>query len=152
MNPVLNLSIYCVIASALLGSMVWMLVNNNKNDKIIYFLSLLNAEQQKVYRNVVQERMNIYLQGFVLGLIVGIIYLKVNTQKNVPIYCIFVALVLGITYIHYTIMPKSTYMLEHIENKEQAEAWLGIYKQMKRNCHTGMALGVLALPIICYIL
>ena len=81
MNPLANLSIYCVIAFALLGSMIFMLINVDKNDKIMYFLSLLNPEQQQIYKNITQERMNIYLQGFVLGIILGIIYLK--TTKDI---------------------------------------------------------------------
>ena len=48
-------------------------------------------------------------------------------------------------------MPKSTYMLEHIDTAEQARAWLEIYKEMKLNCHIGMLLGVVALPFICNI-
>ena len=48
-------------------------------------------------------------------------------------------------------MPKSNYMLDHIKTPEQAKAWLKIYRHMKKNCHIGMILGVLALPIIVYI-
>jgi heme/copper-type cytochrome/quinol oxidase subunit 4 len=117
----------------------------------MYFLSLLNQEQQEIYKNITQERMNIYLQGFVLGIILGIIYLKTTKDKKAPTYCIFVAIVLGVTYIHYTLMPKSTYMLEHIETAEQAKAWLEIYRMMKKRCHMGMVLGVVALPFICYV-
>tara|TARA_A100001015_G_scaffold316255_1_gene430063 strand:+ start:17 stop:475 length:459 start_codon:yes stop_codon:yes gene_type:complete len=151
MNQVLNLSIFCFIAMALLGSSIWMLVHNQKNDTIIRFMSLLDAKQQKIYNNIVQERTNIYLQGFVLGLILGLIYLKINNNKSANTYCIFVAFVLGVTYINYTIMPKSAYMLDHIKTQEQAKAWLAIYKNMKKNCHIGMILGVLSLPVIVYI-
>ena len=148
----INNSLVCLIAFALLGSMFYMLINYDKNDKIIQFASLLSKDQQKVYRNVTQERLNIYLQGFVLGTVIAIIYLKAFAKKNQPVYCIFVALVLGVAYIHYTIMPKSTYMLEHIDNAEQARAWLEIYKLMKTRCQLGMLLGVIALPFICLLL
>ena len=93
MNPVANLSIYCVIAFALLGSMIYMLLNTDKNSTVMYFLSLLNPDQQELYRNITQERMNIYLQGFVLGIILGIIYLKTCASKSGPSYCVFVAIV-----------------------------------------------------------
>jgi len=148
----INNSLVCLIAFALLGSMLYMLMNYDKNDKIMQFASLLSKDQQKVYRNVTQERLNIYLQGFVLGTVIAIVYLKTFAKKNQPIYCIFVALVLGIAYIHYTIMPKSTYMLEHIDTAEQAKAWLEIYKLMKTRCQLGMLLGVIALPFICLLL
>ena len=151
MNPLANLSIYCAIAFALLGSMIYMLLNVDKNDKIMYFLSILKPEQQEIYKNITKERMNIYLQGFVLGIILGVIYLKMTHSKKAPIYCIFVAIVLGTTYVHYTLMPKSTYMLEHIETAEQAQAWLEIYRKMKKNCHLGMILGLAALPFISLI-
>ena len=65
----IDLSIYCFIAFALLGSMFYMLFTFNKNDKIIYFASLLDKEQQKVYKNITEEGKYI-LQGFVLGLII----------------------------------------------------------------------------------
>ena len=70
----------------------------------MYFLSLLKPEQREIYRNISQERMNIYLQGFVLGIILGIIYLKTsNNEKDLPtafscIYCF------RVTYIHYTLI------------------------------------------------
>ena len=144
-----NCSLSCLIAFALLGSMLYMLFSCNKNDKIIYFLSLLDEKQQKIYKNIAQERLNIYLQGWVLGLIIGFIYLRYYSKNSHPTYCAFVAIVLGVTYAHYTLMPKSTYMLDHINNGEQASAWLGIYKEMKYRCHMGMILGVVALPFVC---
>ena len=147
-----NCSLCCFIAAALLGSMFYFIINSNKSsDKILYFRSLLSPEQQKIHDTIAKERLNIYIQGFVLGLILALIYLKSVKNLKQPIYCIFVAIVFGVTYIHYTVMPKSTYMLEHIDNNEQARAWLEIYKHMKLNCHIGMALGVVALPFVCRI-
>lgn len=147
----INCSLCCFIAAALLGSMFYFIINGNKNNKILYFRSLLNAEQQEIHTKIVKERMNIYVQGFILGLIIALVYLKTLTKKNQPIYCVFIAIVLGVTYIHYTLMPKSTYMLDHINTPEQARAWLQIYKHMKLNCHIGMVLGVIALPFVCKI-
>tara|TARA_B100000795_G_scaffold268507_2_gene255598 strand:- start:495 stop:947 length:453 start_codon:yes stop_codon:yes gene_type:complete len=147
----INCSLCCVISAALLGSMVYMFFNCNKNNKIMYFMSLLDSKQQEIYKNISQERLNIYLQGWVLGLIIGLIYLNYYAINKTPTYCIFIALVLGTTYIHYNLMPKSTYMLEHINNGEQAKAWLGIYKEMKFRCQMGMILGVVSLPFICNI-
>ena len=145
----IDCSLSCVIAAALLGSMLYMLFSCNKNDKILYFMSLLNPKQQEIYKNITQERLNIYLQGWVLGLILGLVYLNYYATTKAPTYCIFVAIVLGVTYAHYTLMPKSTYMLDHIDNGEQAKAWLAIYREMKLRCHLGMIIGVIALPFIC---
>ena len=148
----LDLSIYCIIAFALLGSSFYFLLTHHKQDKFLYFASLLKPEQQKILNNITQERLYIYIQGFLIGLIIAVIFLRITNIKNNSIFCIFVAIVLGFTYIHYTLMPKSTYMLEHIDTAEQAKAWLEIYKNMKSRCHIGMLLGVIALPFICYVI
>lgn len=147
----MNCSLCCFIAAALLGSMLYFVINTANNDKILYFRSLLNNEQQQMHTNIVKERGYIYLSGFVLGLIIALVYLKNVKAKGQPIYCIFIAIVLGTTYIHYTLMPKSNYMLDHIDTAEQARAWLSIYKEMKKRCHIGMILGVIALPFVCEI-
>ena len=148
----MNCSLCCFIASALLGSMFYFIINGSKkNNKILQFRSLLSDKQQKIHNTIIKERLNIYIQGFVLGLILALIYLKTMKNYKQPIYCIFIAIVLGVTYIHYTIMPKSTYMLEHIDTPEQARAWLEIYREMKLNCHIGMLLGIVALPFVCKI-
>ena len=72
---------------------------------------------------------------------VGEILVLVGAWNNSNWVAIFAAtgLVLGATYIHYSLMPKSTYMLEHIDNADQARAWLGIYKEMKFNPNILMA-------------
>ena len=148
----INLSIYCIIAFALLGSSFYFLLTNHKQDKFLHFSSLLSQEQQKILKNITKERLYIYIQGFIIGIIIGLIFIKISNIKNNSVFCIFVAIVLGFTYIHYTLFPKSTYMLEHIDTPEQAKAWLEIYKTMKNRCHTGMLLGVISLPFICYII
>ena len=147
----IELSIYCLVAFALLGSSFYILLNQNKEDKFLYFASLLSAEQQKILNNITQERLYIYIQGFILGIIIALIFLKIVNIKNNSVFCIFVSIVLAITYIHYTLVPKSTYMLEHIDTPKQAKAWLEIYKHMKNRCQVGMLLGVIALLIICFI-
>ena len=148
----INLSIYCIIAFALLGSSFYFLLTNHKQDKFLHFSSLLSPEQQKILKNITEERLYIYIQGFIIGIIIGLIFIKISNIKNNSVFCIFVAIVLGFTYIHYTLFPKSTYMLEHIDTQEQAKAWLEIYKTMKNRCHIGMLLGVISLPFICYII
>jgi len=146
----INCSLCCFIAAALLGSMLYFILYQD-NNTIHYFTSLLTKEQQLIYKEIIEERMCIYIQGFVLGLFIGILYLYNIKKHAYPPYCMFIALVLGVTYVHYTVMPKSKYMLNHITTNEQSRAWLKIYKSMKRRCHIGMVLGVLSLPFICRI-
>ena len=41
-------------------------------------------------------------------------------------------------------VPKTDYMVLHLDSKKQREAWLAIYRYMQLKYHTGLALGVIA--------
>ena len=45
---------------------------------------------------------------------------------------VFVSLAISIltSHYYYLLMPKSDYILKHLENKEQINAWLKMYKEM----------------------
>ena len=74
----INLSIYCIIAFALLGSSFYFLLTNHKQDKFLHFSSLLSPEQQKTLKNITEERLYIYIQGFIIGIIIGLIFIKIS--------------------------------------------------------------------------
>ena len=55
MKQMIDMSLICVIAFALLGSMFYMLLTFDKNDKVIQFASMLTKNQQKIYRNILRK-------------------------------------------------------------------------------------------------
>jgi hypothetical protein len=46
-------------------------------------------------------------------------------------------------------MPKSDYILSHLENKEQINAWLKMYKEMNFKSNLGSILGAAAFLFVC---
>lgn len=139
----------CVIASALLGSSVVFMIKGGDRVKHDRLVSLLSEEQVEIYELIKRERAKLYVTGLIIGIVMGIMYLRLfKSEITWKIDCGFIAIVLGVAASYYSVMPKTTYMLSHLEGKEQVNAWLDVYKEMKNRCHIGMLMGVLALPLL----
>ena len=94
-------------------------------------LDIFPPELDKIYIKIANERANIYFQGLILG--------KAT---------FFLAVTLITSVLYYFIVPKSDYMLNHLQTQEQNKAWLDVYKKMQSRYLTGFILGALsAIPI-----
>ena len=134
---------FCLLGSALLGSSVLTMMTSKDSKVFKNFRYLLDDNQQQIYKSIIKERAMIYVQGLILGFILALIMtLNLKIKKNNRI-CLFILLALGTNYLYYSLYPKSTYMLEHLNNVKQNKAWLAIYKEMKLRCKVGLLLGVL---------
>jgi uncharacterized protein YacL len=133
---------YCLVGAALLGSMIMSMLATKKSKNFRNFMALLDDNQAQVYKSVIKERMSIYVQGLVIGVILAIlITFNSNLSKNNNV-CLFVVIALGFNWGYYLLYPKSTYMLSHLNSAVQNDAWLRIYKEMKLRCHVGLLLGI----------
>lgn len=132
----------CAIASAFLGGMVWIMINTDKNVMNEYERSFDN-KQRVIHKAIVKNRASIWLQGVVLGLIAGLIYLYlVNGTGNRDFNgCLFAMIVMGVNYFYYMLADKGTYMVEHLR-KDQIDEHLSVHKMMQTNYHVGMLMGI----------
>ena len=163
MQPLLNCNclLPCLIASALFGSMLFLMLGNNKSKLIDDFTeslgeetSVYNGETMRlkdIYKDIVDKRLKIYLAGLSLGLVVGLIYIT-TTKNSVHRTCLFTALVLVVTYTFYMVFPKGEYMLNHLKTAEMNKKWLLVYKEMKYRHYMGLLLGASAYMIVAHVL
>jgi hypothetical protein len=117
------------------------------------FMNKLDKNELNTYLKIISERRNIYIQGMVLGIFLGLTYIIIvnKTFKNVSLnICIFVTFVFVTNTIYYLIKPKSTYMLNHINEQDKIEAWLDIYRYMQRIYITGILIGVVSYILLSY--
>ena len=98
-----------------------------KNLKAIEDLRiLLDDKQIAILDDIAAERARLSFQGLLLGLLTAM-----------PLVLLFqawcsAALILFVTQgVFYHISPKKNWMLNHLETKEQVDAWLQIYKKMQ---------------------
>lgn len=143
-----NCIITCGIACMFFSSMLYMSLNPYKYKLLKDFLSKLDEKQVHIFNEIHNERLQIYIIGLLLGILCGFIYLNFNSNISVYRTCNFISIVMGINYLFYLIYPKSTYMLQHLKNQDQIEAWLTLYKSMQYNQYTGMVLGLIAYILI----
>lgn len=122
--------------------------------------SLLDNNQKKIHQKIVEERKSIYFRGYGVGLILSCILIFVykyiingSNKKKMSIWmivCMVGAITFTSNYLYYILSPKTTYMVQHLENKEQIDEWLKIYRTMQVKYHVGLVLGIVAIMIFAY--
>ena len=134
----------CLIAVVLLSGTIATMITSKTSPNFRKFNETLTLEQQKLYKNITMERLRIYIEGMILGLITGLFGLSLLPKKvdNASKVCLFVIVCLLINMVYYRMYPKSNYMVKHLNTQEQKEAWLAIYKEMKYRHVFGMILGL----------
>ena len=64
---------YCLIGAALLGSMIMTMMASKKSKNFKNFMSILDENQRHIYKSIIKERMNNYIQGLIIGVILAIL-------------------------------------------------------------------------------
>lgn len=139
---------YCFVGFTLLFASIYMMFLKDEK-KFYYFMNTLNDKQKQIYKDVINERLNIYLMGMFLGLSLAIYYQYYSKDKNL---CIFLVIIFATKLIFYRTYPKSTYMLYHLDTKKQTDAWTDIYVYMKTNWIKSLGLGAISYLFINYAL
>ena len=139
----------CAIGITLLLSSVYMSYMKRDNTKFVKFMNLLDEKQQKIYKDIIHERLKIYILGMILGLSMAIFYIYKNKTDKYKI-CKFLAIVFVIKLGFYYIYPKSPLMLYSLTEKEQIDAWADIYTDMKYRWIKSIVVGFVGYLIIAY--
>ena len=146
----------CAIALVFLIANIYIiLISSYSFENKKKFLNLLNEDQKKKYKLIINERKNIYYAGYVFGILLSLLIVIINKNlkkkiTNVSLVCIVGFVTFLTNYLFYILYPKSDYMLLHLTNKEQIFEWLAIYRKMQFNYHFGFVLGIIAVMIFCY--
>ena len=138
--------IFCAIAFILLISSVVMHFFIDKKDN---FLETLNHKQKVKYKEIIYERLKIYIFGMILGLFLGILYLYTYSEDKFKV-CKFIAIIMSTKLIFYYFYPKSDYMLYHLQTKEQVKAWTDVYKSYKNAWKYSLIVSFISYILISY--
>ena len=134
----------CSVAIIILISSIFMMFFRDE-DLFNKFMDSLDEKQQQLYNKIIKERTMIYLLGMFVGLIIGSIHFYY--KRNI---CFFVCIVFVIQMIIYKIYPKSTYMLYHLDKKDQVNKWMDIYTYMKKIWISSFILSTIAYILFAY--
>jgi len=127
------------------------------NDKNLqHNKEIFSQDLQKLYARIVNERMHISINGYLLGVIFSLliifynIHIKKSSMGALSLVCTVMATCFLTNYFYYTLSPKSDWMLNYVNTREEVDAWLQIYKQMSFNYHMGFVLGIVAMSIFAF--
>jgi uncharacterized membrane protein YkgB len=145
-----------MISAIFVIGMIYFYNLTDKSVIVKHYKSSLSSDLQKRYEKISQERTNISYQGYILGVILslGIIFynlrIKRSPMNNAALVCTVIATAFVTNYFYYMLSPKSDWMLNHLQNKEEIKAWLLMYREMQFNYHTGLVLGIIAVGVLAF--
>ena len=146
----------CMISTIFIIGMIYFYNLTDKSKIVKHYKSSLSSDLQNRYDKISKERLIISYQGYALGIILslGIIFynLKIKGAKmgTTPLVCTVIATAFITNYFYYILSPKSDWMLNHLQNKEELKAWLLMYREMQYNYHMGLVLGIIAVGVIAF--
>lgn len=136
----------CTLAFIVLISMLYMLLVVDKSKELT---STLTDEQMTRYKKIANERRNHMIVGYILGLLLSIVAI-LSVKDKVLQVCYAITITYVVSYFYYTLVPKSDYMLIHLDTEEQRRAWLKVYLKMKNNYHLSFVLGIIFVALAVY--
>jgi hypothetical protein len=143
----------CLLAGGFIFASIYSMIVGKYNKKTIKFIgSLDSVEQLEMYNRIQSERLIIYLQGQILGMILGLFYLfyfKNNTRYS---YCYFSLITYVITIIYYLLKPKEHKMNDYLKTDEQRKLLQESNESMKTSYVLGFILGLIGYIVLARIL
>ena len=138
----------CILAIVMLIANFYLVFTADKCANKERFYATLSPELISRYESIIQERREIYMKGFGVGLMLSAVAMYMcKARKPMHMGCMAGAITLITTYFFYIIHPKSDYMILHLNHEKQRNAWLNIYRDMQYKYHIGLVLGILSVMI-----
>ena len=147
--------ITCSIGLMFLIANLYVTFTADKTKQKDEFYNTLSKDKIEKYESIINERRVIYLKGYGLGLILAFIFLFlyknfIGNDKGLNKVCFIGGITLLVNYFYYMLSPKTDYMILHLNEEDQREKWLNIYKTMQFKYHIGLLLGIIASMVLAY--
>jgi Sec-independent protein secretion pathway component TatC len=142
--------VYCSVAIMFLVATIYLMLTTNRSKEIDDLYAVMNEKQSHHFEQIVKERRDISMKGYLLGLVLAFILLfitkgsKIVKWSSTGSVCMVGAITLATNYFYYILHPKSDYMILHLEEESQRLIWLKVYRNMQVKYHIGLVLGIIA--------
>ena len=139
---------WCSVAIVFLVANLYVTFTADKGKLKDNLYKTLSKEQINQYEEIVRERRDLYLKGYIVGLILAVLFTvffaggAAKALGKMGIVCMVGGITLLTNYLYYMLSPKSDYMVLHLDDQRQRVAWLDIYRSMQVKYHVGLALGI----------
>ena len=141
----------CAVGLVFIFATIFMTLIIDKQKIFKDYINSLNKEQLNKYNNIVNERKNISLNGYLLGLLLSLVFIVFNYNlKKINkglVICLTSSIMFLTHYFYYILSPKTDWMVLHLDDKQRIE-WLKVYRTMQFSYHYSLLIGVLSVMII----
>ncbi len=136
-----------VLAIGLLGATFFTMSISKEQSEVLR--RVLSPEKAQKYEEISKERANIYMTGLMIGIVLALIALYYARPSNMfHRVMMSLAIVLVTSVFYYTLVPKTDYMIRHLNSEKENRAWLEVYRGMKTRYVWGFVLGTaVAVPL-----
>lgn len=101
--------------------------------------NLLDEKQRVIYDKIKKERLHHFYMGLGMGALLGL-FVILSGIKIRSKYCLSGIILLFTTCTVYYVLPKSDYMLKHLETKEKRLAWMNVNRNFVKKKIAGFGL------------
>lgn len=103
--------------------------------------NVLDNKQKLIYEKIKKERLHHYLTGLGIGAILGFLVILTSASMTSK-FCFAGIVFLFSSSIIYYVLPKSDYMIKHLDTEEQRLAWFNVSRNFMKKKIAGFALAV----------
>ena len=149
-------TISCMISAVFIIGMIYFYNLTDKSVVVNRYKRKLSPELQQRYNTISKERMMISYQGYIFGFILSMFIVFYNRNlkglrmSNSSLICTIMATCFLTNYFYYMLYPKSDWMLNHMNEQEEVQAWLQMYREMQYNYHAGLVLGIVGVGVLAF--
>lgn len=150
----------CFISSMfIIGNLIFTYLMD-KQGEVKKYQDTLTDEQKIMYKKIVDERKKLAMQGYALGIAMSVGFLvgrkwfikskKSLLSTSLSGLCATGAITFIVQYFFYILMPKSNWMLNHLNSEEQRDKWVKVYRAYSWNYHLSMLIGIIGASLLGY--
>ncbi len=151
-------TISCSISIMFIIGMIYFYHATSNSEVLRRYKASLSDHLQERYKQITSERRDISIKGYVLGFILSIIIIYINSTRSklggrvdtVSLFCIVVSTCFVTNYFYYILSPKSDSMLNYLKNPDEVAIWKEMYREMQVNYHMGLVLGIIGVGVLSF--
>lgn len=103
---------------------------------------ILDEKQRTIHDKIKKERLHHFYSGLGVGSVFGL-FILLSDIKMTSKFCLAGLILILTTSIVYYILPKSDYMINHLDTKEKREVWMNVSRNFMKKKMIGFALSII---------
>ena len=103
---------------------------------------ILDEKQRIVHQKIKQERLHHFYSGLGVGGVLGL-FILISNIKITSKFCLAGLILILSTSMVYYILPKSDYMINHLDTPEKRKIWMEVSRNFMKKKMTGFGLAII---------